>query len=38
VISPGQAEMVQAVGGKAQEVYDALMQGEKVWAEKYDKK
>jgi TRAP-type C4-dicarboxylate transport system substrate-binding protein len=38
VIRPGQAEMVQAVGGKAQELYDALMQGKKVWAEKYEKK
>lgn len=38
VIRPGQAEMVQAVGGKAQEVYDALMQGKKVWAEKHEKK
>jgi TRAP-type C4-dicarboxylate transport system substrate-binding protein len=38
VIRPGQAEMVAAVGGKAQEVYDALMQGKKVWAEKHEKK
>ena len=35
---PGQAEMVQAVGGNAQQVFDALMQGKKVWAEKYEKK
>jgi TRAP-type C4-dicarboxylate transport system substrate-binding protein len=38
VIRPGQAEMVAAVGGGAQQVYDALMQGKKVWAEKYEKK
>jgi nitroimidazol reductase NimA-like FMN-containing flavoprotein (pyridoxamine 5'-phosphate oxidase superfamily) len=38
VIRPGQAEMVSAVGGGAQQVYDALMQGKKVWAEKYEKK
>ena len=38
VIRPGQAEMIQAVGGNAQQVYDALMQGKKVWAEKYEKK
>jgi TRAP-type C4-dicarboxylate transport system substrate-binding protein len=38
VIRPGQAEMVAAVGGGAQQVYDALMQGKKVWAEKHEKK
>ena len=38
VIRPGQAEMVAAIGGNAQQVYDALMQGKKVWAEKYEKK
>lgn len=38
VIRPGQAEMVQAIGGKAQELYDALMAGKKVWAEKHEKK
>ncbi|MBS1176537.1 MAG: hypothetical protein H6R06_949 [Proteobacteria bacterium] len=38
VIRPGQAEMIQAIGGNAQQVYDALMQGKKVWAEKHEKK
>lgn len=38
VIRPGQAEMVQAIGGKAQELYDALMAGKKVWADKHEKK
>ncbi len=38
VIRPGQAEMVAAVGGGAQQVFDALMQGKKVWAEKHEKK
>ncbi|MBL8352029.1 MAG: TRAP transporter substrate-binding protein DctP [Burkholderiaceae bacterium] len=38
VIRPGQAEMVQAIGGKAQQVFDALMEGKKVWAEKFGKK
>jgi len=30
--------MVQAIGGKAQAVFDALAEGKKVWAEKHDKK
>jgi TRAP-type transport system periplasmic protein len=34
VIRPGQAEMVQAIGGKAQEVMDALNNGKKAWADK----
>lgn len=38
VIRPGQAKMVQAVGGRAQQVYDALMAGKKEWAEKHEKK
>ena len=38
VIRPGQAEMVQAIGGKAQSVFDALTEGKKVWAEKHEKK
>ena len=38
VIRPGQAEMVQAFGGKAQMVFDALMDGKKQWADKYGKK
>lgn len=38
VIRPGQAEMVQAIGGKAQQLFDALNEGKKVWAEKHEKK
>jgi len=38
VIRPGQAELVQAIGGKAQTVYDAITEGKKVWAAKYEKK
>lgn len=38
VIRPGQAEMVQAIGGKAQQLFDALTEGKKVWAEKHEKK
>ena len=38
VIRPGQAEMVQAIGGKAQEVMAALNNGKKAWAEKFGKK
>ena len=38
VIRPGQAEMVQAIGGKAQEVMDALNTGKKAWADKFGKK
>ena len=38
VIRPGQSEMVQAIGGKAQQVFDALAEGKKVWAEKHEKK
>lgn len=38
VIRPGQAELVQAIGGKAQTVYDAVMEGKKVWAAKNEKK
>jgi TRAP-type C4-dicarboxylate transport system substrate-binding protein len=38
VIRPGQAEMIQSIGGGAQQLYDALMQGKKVWAEKHEKK
>ena len=37
-IRPGQAEMLQAIGGKAHVVYDALAEGKKVWAEKHEKK
>ena len=38
VIRPGQAEMVKLIGGKAQDVFDALMAGKKVYAEKIEKK
>jgi TRAP-type C4-dicarboxylate transport system substrate-binding protein len=38
VIRPGQAEMIAAVGGNAQQVYDALMAGKKAWAEQNPKK
>lgn len=38
VIRPGQAEMVQAIGGKAQPLFDALMEGKKAWAAKFEKK
>lgn len=38
VIRPGQAEMIQAIGGKAQELFDALNAGKKEWAAKYEKK
>lgn len=38
VIRPGQAEMIQSIGGKAQELYDALNAGKKEWAAKYEKK
>jgi TRAP-type C4-dicarboxylate transport system substrate-binding protein len=38
VIRPGQAEMVASIGGGAPQLYDALMQGKKVWAEKHEKK
>lgn len=38
VIRPGQAKMVSAVGGRAQELYDTLMKGKKEWEEKFGKK
>lgn len=38
VVRPGQAEMIQAIGGKAQMWFDAVMEGKKVWADKYEKK
>lgn len=38
VIRPGQAEMIQSIGGKAQELFDALNAGKKEWAAKYEKK
>lgn len=38
VIRPGQGEMVQAIGGQAQTLFDALMQGKKEWAAKIEKK
>jgi TRAP-type transport system periplasmic protein len=38
VIRPGQAEMIQAIGGKAPELFAALNEGKKVWAEKHEKK
>ena len=38
VIRPGQAEMVQAIGGSAQQVFDALNAGKKEWADKHEKK
>lgn len=38
VARTGQAEMVEAVGGKAKELFDTLQQGKKVWAEKHEKK
>jgi len=34
VIRPGQAEMVQAIGGQAQVVFDALSEGKKQWAQR----
>jgi TRAP-type C4-dicarboxylate transport system substrate-binding protein len=37
VIRPGQAKMVQAIGGQAQSLYDALMTGKKAWADKHGK-
>lgn len=38
VVQPGQAEMIQAIGGSAQAWYDAVIAGKKVWAEKFEKK
>jgi len=38
VARAGQQEMVEAVGGKAKELFDTLQQGKKVWAEKHEKK
>jgi TRAP-type C4-dicarboxylate transport system substrate-binding protein len=38
VIRPGQAEMIQAIGGKAPELFDALNAGKKEWAAKHEKK
>ena len=38
VARTGQQEMVEAVGGKAKELFDTLQQGKKVWAEKHEKK
>lgn len=38
VIRPGQAEMVKLIGGRAQEVFDALNTGKKTWSERFEKK
>jgi len=38
VARTGQQEMVDSIGGKAKELFDALQQGKKVWAEKHEKK
>jgi len=38
VIRPGQAELVGAIGGKAQTVYDAIVEGKKAWSTKFEKK
>lgn len=38
VVRPSQAEMVQAIGGQAQVLYDAVLAGKKIWAEKHEKK
>jgi len=38
VIRPGQSKMVQAIGGRAQQVFDALAAGKKEWAEKHERK
>lgn len=37
VVRPGQIEMVSAIGGQAQLVYDSIMEGKKAWAEKQGK-
>ncbi len=38
VARAGQAEMVQSIGGQAQKLFDAVMEGKKVYAEKIEKK
>jgi TRAP-type C4-dicarboxylate transport system substrate-binding protein len=38
VVRPGQPEMIAAIGGQAQQFFDAVMEGKKVWAEKHEKK
>jgi TRAP-type C4-dicarboxylate transport system substrate-binding protein len=34
----GHQEMVESIGGKAKELYDALNQGKKTWSDKFEKK
>ncbi len=34
LVIPGQQEMVDVIGGRAQEVYDAIQEGKKAWAAK----
>jgi TRAP-type C4-dicarboxylate transport system substrate-binding protein len=38
VARTGQGEMIQAIGGKAQELFDAITEGKKVWSQKFEKK
>ena len=38
VARAGQPEMVQGIGGQAQKLFDAVMEGKKVYAEKIEKK
>ena len=38
VVRPGQAELIKEIGGKAPELFNAIMEGKKVWAEKFEKK
>ena len=38
VIRPGQGELVESIGGQAKLVFDALVEGKKVYAEKIEKK
>lgn len=38
VVRPGQAGLITAIGGRAQELYDKLNEGKKEWAAKHEKK
>ncbi len=38
VVRPGQAELIKEIGGKAPELFNAIMEGKKVWAERFEKK
>lgn len=38
VARTGHQEMVESIGGKAKELYDALNQGKKTWSDKFEKK